>query len=153
MSPALTFTVRGVLPSLSSVTPVIENVSSPEMPRDSALSPSGYCSGSTPIPIRFDRWIRSSSSAMTALTPSSAVPLAAQVARRAGAVLLAGQDDQRRSGLEVLLGRLEDSGHVAAREVAGGPRPLRAGRQLDCAAGCWRRCRGLITSWLPRREP
>ena len=30
------------------------------------------------MPIRFDRWIRSNDSAMTALTPSRAVPLAAQ---------------------------------------------------------------------------
>ena len=30
------------------------------------------------MPIRFDRWIRSNDSTMTALTPSSAVPLAAQ---------------------------------------------------------------------------
>jgi len=34
--------------------------------------------GSTPIPIRFDRWIRSNDSARTARTPSSDVPLAAQ---------------------------------------------------------------------------
>ena len=54
-----TFTVRGVVPSLSAVTPVIEKVSSPVSPSDSAFSPSGYCSGSTPMPIRFDRWIRS----------------------------------------------------------------------------------------------
>ena len=55
-----------------------ENSSSPVSPSDSAVSPSGYCSGRTPIPIRFDRWIRSYDSAMTARTPSSAVPLAAQ---------------------------------------------------------------------------
>ena len=30
------------------------------------------------MPIRLERWIRSYDSAMTALTPSSAVPLAAQ---------------------------------------------------------------------------
>ncbi len=30
------------------------------------------------MPIRFDRWIRSNDSVMTALAPSSAVPLAAQ---------------------------------------------------------------------------
>ena len=56
---ALTLTVLGVLPSLSSVTPVIENVSSPVRPSDSAFSPSGNCSGSTPMPIRLERWIRS----------------------------------------------------------------------------------------------
>ena len=31
-----------------------------------------------PMPIRFERWIRSKLSAMTALTPSRRVPLAAQ---------------------------------------------------------------------------
>ena len=30
------------------------------------------------MPMRFERWMRSYDSAMTALTPSSAVPLAAQ---------------------------------------------------------------------------
>ena len=35
-------------------------------------------SGSTPMPIRFDRWMRSNDSTSTARTPSSAVPLAAQ---------------------------------------------------------------------------
>ena len=59
VSPAVTFTVRGVFPSLSSVTPVKENSSSPVRPRLSAVSPSGYCSGSTPMPIRLERWIRS----------------------------------------------------------------------------------------------
>ena len=39
--------------------PVIENVSSPVSPSDSAVSPSGYCSGITPMPIRLERWIRS----------------------------------------------------------------------------------------------
>jgi hypothetical protein len=55
----LTFTVRGVEPSFSAVTPVIVNSSSPVRPSDSAFWPSGYCSGSTPMPIRFDRWMRS----------------------------------------------------------------------------------------------
>ena len=65
-------------PSLSASTPVMENVSSPVRPSDSAVWPSGYCSGITPMPIRFERWMRSYDSAMTALTPRSEVPLAAQ---------------------------------------------------------------------------
>ncbi len=40
-------------------TPVIENTSRPVSPSDSAFSPSGYWSGSTPIISRFERWIRS----------------------------------------------------------------------------------------------
>ncbi len=74
----VTLTVRGVRPSFSSVTPEMEKVSSPVRPRDSAEAPSGNWSGSTPMPMRFERWMRSYDSAMTAFTPSSAVPLAAQ---------------------------------------------------------------------------
>ena len=54
------------------------STSSPSRPSDCAVSPSGSCSGSTPIPIRFERWMRSKLSAITARTPSSAVPFAAQ---------------------------------------------------------------------------
>ena len=54
------------------------NVSVPSSPRLSAVSPSGNVSGSTPIITRLERWIRSKLVAMTALTPSSNVPLAAQ---------------------------------------------------------------------------
>ena len=54
-----TVTVRGVTPSLSAVMPEIEIVSSPVRPMSSAVLPAGNCSGSTPIPIRLDRWIRS----------------------------------------------------------------------------------------------
>ena len=60
---------EGVTPKTITVTAV---------PSESADSPAGNCSGSTPIPMRFERWIRSKLSVMTARTPSSAVPLAAQ---------------------------------------------------------------------------
>ncbi len=46
------------------------------------------------MPIRFERWMRSKHSAITARTPSSLVPFAAQ-SGAAGAVLLARHDDQR----------------------------------------------------------
>src|SRR5260363_42870 len=36
------------------------------------------CSGNTPMPTRFERWMRSKLRAMTALTPNNCVPLAAQ---------------------------------------------------------------------------
>ena len=67
-----------MVPSLSAVTPATSKVSVPSRPSDSAFSPAGNCSGSTPMPMRLERWIRSKLSVMTALTPSSAVPLAAQ---------------------------------------------------------------------------
>ena len=75
---ATTLTVFGVVPSLSSSMPVMSKVSVPSRPSDFQDSPSGNCSGMTPMPMRFERWMRSKDSAMTALTPSSRVPLAAQ---------------------------------------------------------------------------
>jgi hypothetical protein len=39
--------------------PVMVNVSAPVSPSDCVVSPGGNCSGSTPMPIRFDRWMRS----------------------------------------------------------------------------------------------
>ena len=42
------------------------------------MAPSTNCSGRIPIPTRLLRWIRSKLSAITARTPSSRGPLAAQ---------------------------------------------------------------------------
>ncbi len=64
---AVTLTVFGVLPSLSSVIPAMSKVSVPSSLRLAADSPAGNCSGMTPMPIRFDRWMRSKDSVMTAL--------------------------------------------------------------------------------------
>jgi hypothetical protein len=58
--------------------PVIVNLSLPVRPSDFTDSPSENCSGSTPIPTRLERWMRSKLSAITARTPSRRVPLAAQ---------------------------------------------------------------------------
>ncbi len=55
----VTVTVFGMPPSLSASTPVIEKVSVPVRPSDSAFWPAGNCSGSTPMPIRLERWMRS----------------------------------------------------------------------------------------------
>ena len=63
--------------------------SAPSMPPTSKLSwpvrfsvlrvmPSLNCSGSTPMPTRFERWMRSKVSHITAFTPSRLTPLAAQ---------------------------------------------------------------------------
>jgi hypothetical protein len=67
-----------VTPVSSVVTPLMVKVSSPVSPSESALVPSGNCRGRTPMPIRLLRWMRSYDSAITARTPSSAVPFAAQ---------------------------------------------------------------------------
>ena len=58
--------------------PAIENSSSPVRPSDSAESPSANWSGSTPMPTRLERWMRSKDCAITARTPSRFVPFAAQ---------------------------------------------------------------------------
>ena len=56
----------------------MSNVSSPLMPSDSTVSAPLNCSGSTPMPTRLLRWMRSKLFATTARTPRSCVPLAAQ---------------------------------------------------------------------------
>ena len=61
------------------VRPLIETVSSPLSPSDCQLAPaSAKTKGTTPMPTRFERWMRSKLWAITALTPSKVVPLAAQ---------------------------------------------------------------------------
>src|SRR2546426_948233 len=58
--------------------PTTSYVSVPSSFSASAEAPALNWSGSTPIPTRFERWMRSKLCATTALTPSSAVPFAAQ---------------------------------------------------------------------------
>ena len=53
-------------------------VSSPFRPSDSQEVPCSNTKGATPMPTRFERWMRSKLSAITARTPSRFVPLAAQ---------------------------------------------------------------------------
>ncbi|MCY1302793.1 hypothetical protein D9M70_524740 [compost metagenome] len=53
-------------------------ISSPLRPSDSQVVPSSKTKGMTPMPTRFERWIRSKDCATTALTPSRLVPFAAQ---------------------------------------------------------------------------
>ena len=67
--------------------------SSPARPSAAALSPSGNCSGRTPMPTRFERWMRSKLCAITARTPSRLRALGGPVARGARAVLLAGEHE------------------------------------------------------------
>ena len=79
-----------------------------EPERRSRVCPGRNCSGSTPMPTRLVRWMRSKLSAITARTPSSSVPLAAQSRDDAGAVLLAGDHDQRHALLLVPHRRVVD---------------------------------------------
>ena len=71
---------------------------------------------------------------MTALTPSSDGALGRPVARRAGAVLLAGQHDQRDARGDVVLRGLEDAGDLAAGGEVAGDAALGAGRELVAQA-------------------
>ena len=79
---------------LAAARPSIQKRSSPVSPSDPAASPAGNCSGSTPMPIRLERWMRSKLSAITALTPSSLVPLAAQSREDPVPYSRAGEHDQ-----------------------------------------------------------
>src|ERR1035438_1831508 len=58
--------------------PVTWYVSLPVSRRLCAFWPSSNCNGNSPMPTRLVRWMRSKLSAITAFTPSSITPLAAQ---------------------------------------------------------------------------
>lgn len=62
----------------SSVGKIIVNRSLPVSPRVETFSLGLNCNGTTPMPTRFDRWIRSKLSAMTTFTPCKNGPFAAQ---------------------------------------------------------------------------
>ena len=117
---ASTGTVLGTGPPFISSIIEMLIVSSPSRPSEEALAPSGNCNGNTPIPIKFDRWIRSYDSAITAFTPSNAVPFAAQ-SRLDPIHTLARHDDQRNVLLGVGRCRVEYRDHhvVTLREVDG----------------------------------
>ena len=53
------FTVTFMRGRSGPVSPSTSNVSRPVKPRLSAVRPLSYWSGSTPIPTRFERWMRS----------------------------------------------------------------------------------------------
>ena len=69
------------------------------------------------MPTRFDRWIRSKLSAITAFTPSKKHALRGPVARRARAVFLAGDDHQGNAFCRVLYGSVIDEHLFAAWDV------------------------------------
>jgi hypothetical protein len=58
--------------------PRIVNSSDPSRPSDWRDCPSANVTGSTPIPTRLERWMRSNDSAITAETPRRFGPFAAQ---------------------------------------------------------------------------
>ena len=93
------------------------------------------------MPIRFDRWIRSKLWAITARTPSSDGPFAAQSRDEPGAVLAPGEHDEGDLVRRVALGGVEDGHLLAVGKVEWSRRPLFRAR-AGCAGAGWRRCRG-----------
>ena len=136
-------------------------------PASRRSAPSGNCSGSTPIPTRFERWMRSKLSTITARTPSSLVPFAAQSREEPDPYSLPPSTTSGTSSAMYLHRRVVDRhllglGRLAA--VATGGRRSRASRRPPAAPrrpARLIRLRSLmfanvpriITSWLPRREP
>ena len=110
--------VRAHPPSSAATAGDVE-VSSPVRPSDSAVSPSGNCSGSTPIPTRLERWIRSKRLGDHGPHAEQRRALRRPVARRPGAVLLAGQDHQRHALGRVALGGVVDRRSARRRAGAG----------------------------------
>ncbi len=100
--------------------PVMSKVSVPSSLSEAADSPSGNCSGMTPMPIRLERWMRSNDSVMTARTPSRLVPLAAQSREEPEPYSLPPSTTSGMSGGRVVLCGVVDEGLLAAvGEVAG----------------------------------
>ena len=87
---------------------------------DGADSPAGNCSGMTPMPMRFERWMRSDDSAMTRAPPSSQVPLAASPGQ-ASRILCRRDDDKWNVLCRMVLRRVVDERLRPVRlgEVAG----------------------------------
>ena len=81
------------------------------------------------MPMRLERWMRSKLSAITARTPRSKVPFAAQSRDDPDAVVRPGQDDERYAVGGVADGGLVD-GHRLAAGLVAGPAALGAGREL-----------------------
>ena len=103
------------------------------------------------MPIRFERWMRSKLSAMTARRPAAACP-SPPSRGRAGAVFLAGENHQRRC-------LPPDTASRRRRWTWSSPSGSAWCSRLRCPATSWFLSRmfanvpRIITSWLPRREP
>ena len=106
---------RGCRPAAS---PRMVTVSSPLRPSVFHEVPSSKTSGSTPMPTRLERWMRSKLSRDDGAHAEQPRALRRPVARRAGAVFLAGEDDQRHALGAVAHRRVVD--RQDARRRAGG---------------------------------
>ena len=80
-----------------------------------------------PIPTRFDRWMRSNDSAMTARTPWSSGPLAAQSRDEPEPYSLPASTTSGVPSRAVALGGVEDAHSLARRQVLGARSPRASG--------------------------
>jgi len=151
-SGAVAVTVSFFFGARSFAMPVTANVSWPVNPRLFASCPALVLERRTPIPARFERWMRSKLLAITARTPRSIVPFAAQSARGARAVLGSREDDERSLRGLVLHRRVVDRQLLEPwgswhRDVS-----LAAGDQ-EVLRRMFANVPRIMTSWFPRRAP
>ena len=140
----------------TSVRPTRSNSSVPSMPSDCHLSVPLNWQGRTPMNTRFERWIRSKLLAMTAFTPRSCVPLAAQSRLEPGAVLFAGEDDGRRASRDVRHRRVVDRHDLRRLRQVTPPstrEPSAFGGSMRFLMRTLAKVPRIMTSWLPRRLP
>ena len=116
------------------------------------VTPSLNCSGSTPMPTRFERWMRSKLSAITARTPSSSVPLAAQSRDEPVPYSLPAMIDQRHAARLVLHRRVVDR-HRPRRRACSLVMPPSMPGAISFLMRMLAKVPRIITSWLPRRAP
>ena len=99
--------------------PSIENVSSPSMPSDSAESPAANWQGKTPMPTRLLRWMRSKLLADDGAHAEQARAFGGPIARRSGAVRIAGENDERDGFFGVAHGGVENRQRLAVGVMDG----------------------------------
>ena len=134
--------------------PEIETSSSPVRPSDLRVSPPVNSNGMTPMPTRFERWMRSKFLGDHGLDTQKRRALGGPVAGRSGAVLFAAKDHQRRARGLIGHGRVVDRGLRAVRAL--GVAALDSPSSLASISFLMRilaKVPRIITSWLPRREP
>ena len=95
----------------------MSKTSSPVRPSDCQVVPGSNSSGSTPMPTRLLRWIRSKLAASTARTPSRNAPLAAQSRLEPVPYSVPGQHHQRHAFRLVLHRRVVDRHHCAVGQM------------------------------------
>ena len=129
----------------------MSKTSLPSSSSDLRVMPSLKVSGSTPMPTRFERWMRSKLSAITALTPSSSVPLAAQSRDEPEPYSLPPitTSGTPRSWYFIAASKIDIASPSGISRVQPPSVPGATSLRRRMLAKVPR----IITSWLPRREP